>query len=105
MEKVICAAIKIGRQVFYGHRHNHAIRAMNDKLSYTLNRQQIDKLKKIQGFVTTEGRFVDRKEGMKIQIAAGIKSANKKQGGYFGGELYSEDYTKSLTIRFKSAII
>lgn len=90
-ERVICAAIKVGKQIFYGHRHNHAIKAMNDKLSYTLNRQEIDKLKKVQGFVTTTGRFVDRKEGMKIQLQAGIKSANKSQGGYYGDELYSED--------------
>lgn len=91
VERVICAAIKVGKQIFYGHRHNHAIKAMHDKLSYTYNRQQIDKMKKVQGFVTTEGRFVDRKEAMKIQLAAGIKSANKAQGGYYSDELYSED--------------
>lgn len=88
-EFVICAAIKVGKHVFYGHRHTHAIAAMNDKLSYEFNRMQIGNLKKIQGFVTTSGRFVDRKEGMIIQLNAKIKS--KAKGGYLGDELYSED--------------
>lgn len=88
-ETVICAAVKVGKQIFYGHRHADAIRAMRDKLSYKLNRQQLDHLKSIQGFVTTNARFVNRKEGLKLQIAANIKSHNK--GGYYGGELYSED--------------
>ena len=88
-ERVICAAIKVGKQIFYGHRHTHAIQAIHDKLSYKYNRQIIDGKKKVQGFVTTTGRFVDRKEAMKIQLAAGIRSAN--MGGYYGDELYSED--------------
>jgi hypothetical protein len=39
--------------------------------------------------LTSESRFVDRQEGLKLQLAAGIVSAAK--GGCRGDELYSED--------------
>ena len=44
----------------------------------------------IQGFITSDNRFVERKEGMKIQKRAGILSA-EKDGGYRGDILFSED--------------
>lgn len=43
-----------------------------------------------QGFITSENRFVDRKEGCKLQRAAGIKSVDKNHP-YLHDELYSED--------------
>lgn len=72
-EKIICAAIRMAEtgKVFYGHRHDQCINSMNSELSWILNRQQIAALEKIQGFVTNESRFVDRKEGWKIALNAG----------------------------------
>lgn len=89
-ERVICAAVKRGHKVWYGHRHNHALAAMNDSLSWTMSRKKITEIKPIQGFVTTTGRFVDRFEGRKIQELAGIKSASK-DGYNQTGTLFSED--------------
>lgn len=87
METIICAATHclINDKVYYGHRHNHCRDAMNDELSWTMNREQISKVEKIQGFVTSSGRFVDRKEGAKIWIKLGgvLKFSSE--------ELYSED--------------
>lgn len=93
-EKIICAAIKIvdTGKVFNGHRHNHCIEAMNGELSWTLNRQQISSLAKVQGFVTSEGRFVDRKEGWKIAFDAGQIIYQKAMDSYVEGQpLFSED--------------
>ena len=86
MEKIICSAIKLveSGKVYYGHRHNHCLEAMNGELSWTMNRQEISKVEKIQGFVTTEGRFVDREEGAKIHIANGGELGYNKS-------LFSED--------------
>ena len=41
-----------------------------------------------QGFITSKNRYVTRAEGLKLQKAAGIPSADPE--GY-GSELYSED--------------
>ena len=89
MEKIICAAIQIDStgKVYYGHRHNHCIEALNGELSWNMNRQEISKVKKTQGFVTSLGRFVDRREGWDI-----AEKANQiiiQSGG--NGTLYSED--------------
>lgn len=86
MEKIICAAIKLveSGKVYYGHRHNHCLEAMNGELSWTMNRQEISKVEKIQGFVTSTGRFVDREEGAKIHIENGGELGYNKS-------LFSED--------------
>lgn len=42
-----------------------------------------------QGFITSRNRFVDRHEGMRLQLAAGIASV--AEGGYRGHTLFSED--------------
>jgi hypothetical protein len=89
-ERIICAAIKLveSGKCFYGHKHNHCIEAMNDKLSWTLNRQEIYKVQNIQGFVTSLGRFVNRKKALQIAL-------NNDQvldiAQLRGVELYSED--------------
>ena len=85
-ETIICAAVKLPSQnkVYYGHRHNHCIEAMNGELSWTLNRQEIAALEKVQGFVTSEGRFVDRKEGARLWMLSGGVLNNPPL-------LYSED--------------
>lgn len=89
-ERIICAAIQIVEtgKVFYGHRHNHCFTAMNDYLSWTMNRQEIGKVKSVQGFVTSNGRFVDRKEALIIALE-NDQVLDKSQ--IRGDNLYSED--------------
>ncbi len=89
-EKIICAAIKIVEtgKIFYGHRHDQCLNSMNGELSWTMNRQEISKVEKIQGFVTTEGRFVTREEGLIIALA-NDQVLDKTQ--IRGGRLFSED--------------
>jgi hypothetical protein len=41
-----------------------------------------------QGFITSRNRYVDREEGLRLQLAAGIESV--APGGY-RGQLFSED--------------
>lgn len=69
-EFIICAAIRIDDigKIFYGHRHNHCIEAMNGELSWTMNRQEISKVKKTQGFITNQNRFVGREEALTIAL-------------------------------------
>lgn len=90
MEKIICAAIQIVKtgKIYYGHRHPHCIEAMNGELSWTMNRQEIGKVEKIQGFITNENRFVDRKEGLKIALA---NNQVKDVSDVRGDNLHSED--------------
>ena len=89
-ERIICAAIKLVEtgKVFYGHRHDQCLNSLNGELSWTMNRQEISKVEKVQGFVTTKGRFVDRKEGLKIAIE-NDQVIDKTQ--IRGDNLYSED--------------
>lgn len=86
-EKIICSAVYLPEldKIFYGHRHSHCIQAMNSELSWTMNRQEIAKVEKIQGFVTTEGRFVNREEaGIIFEKSTGKKMENPPR-------LFSED--------------
>jgi len=97
MEKeiIICSAIKAGKRIWRGHRHEHALQAMRDKLSgggmteKELRSFYIGDGKMEQGFITSENRFVSREEALKLQKAAGIKSVDKD--GYRGDILFSED--------------
>jgi hypothetical protein len=89
-ERIICAAIKIVEtgKVYYGHRHDQCLNSLNGELSWTMNRQEISKIEKVQGFVTSESRFVDRKEGLKIALE-NDQVIDKIQ--IRGNDLYSED--------------
>lgn len=89
-ERIICAAIQVIEtgKLFYGHRHNQCINSLNGELSWTMNREQISKVETVQGFVTTEGRFVDRKEGLKIALD-NDQVLDKTQ--IRGDNLFSED--------------
>jgi outer membrane protein assembly factor BamB len=88
MKKIICAAIRLENgKIYYGHRHSHCIDAANGELSWEMSRKQIMEVKKEQGFVTTEGEFVNRHEAWKIAQAA--NQIIRNTGG--GGTLYSED--------------
>lgn len=86
-EICICAAIKTPTGfIIRGHRHCDAIRTASEIKALT----KIEIQRAEQGFVTSENRFVDRKEGCLLQIEAGIESVDKSHP-YFHGELYSED--------------
>lgn len=81
-ETCICAAVQtLGGRVFRGHRHVHCFRAADDAGEDLKNH--------IQGFITSQGRFVGREEGRALQEAIGWKSANPD--GYRGDLLFSED--------------
>lgn len=88
-EKIICAAVKYKDEIFRGHRHCHAIAAMRDKLSYNMTRRDMERINEEQGFMTSENRFVDRKEAFEIAVNGGqlkgLKNFEK------GQNLYSED--------------
>lgn len=81
-EICICAAILCDDGVIIrGHRHGdclQTIHQMNKSISGH-----------VQGFVTSNNRFVSREEGRKLQEEAGIKSADKD--GYRYDTLFSED--------------
>lgn len=69
-------------------RHHHAIKSGTSALGVGVNGAVRDAfLKAEQGFLTSKGRFVDRKEGLSIALAA--KQVAAKHGNPF--ELYSED--------------
>jgi len=83
-EIVICAAVKaVSGKIFRGHRHSDCYAVIHDnKLKASLHINA-------EGFITSHNRFVTREEGQKLQIKAGIKSADKD--GYSNGMLFSED--------------
>ena len=90
-QKIVCAAIRLddSSKIFYGHRHSHCLEAMYGELSWNLNRQQIKKLKKTQGFITTEMRFVDRFEAFKIAKEMNQIDPNNVRGDkLYGKDLY-----------------
>lgn len=89
-EFIICSAVQLveSGKIYYGHRHDQCNNSMNGELSWTMNRQEISKVKKIQGFVTSKNRFVDRKEALKIALENN-QVLDKTQ--IRGDNLYSED--------------
>lgn len=87
-EFCVCAAVILpdGRMAL-GHRHWNAMRAAAD-MGFTERITQ-----DMQGFMTSTGRYVDRVEGMRLQLAAGIPTADSSRVNRYveGGKLYSED--------------
>jgi len=93
-EICICAAIRLpdGR-VIRGHRHGDCIHTAAQLIDH---RWRIGlepspwsaRMCRDQGFMSSRNRYVDREEGLRLQLAAGIPSADP--GGY-RGELFSED--------------
>lgn len=83
-EICICAAIIADDEtIVRGHRHGDCI------LSMIRMGKKPKQEAEAQGFITSRNRFVDRKEGRKLQDDAGIKSADPE--GYRGKTLFSED--------------
>jgi hypothetical protein len=86
-EICICAALQLATgEIIRGHRHDSCfqtiLRRPGDQ-SFTVTDA-------VQGFMTSRNRFVNRKEGMQLQQAAGIKSAQTGQE-LRGVILFSED--------------
>ena len=82
-EIVICAAVKTNTgKIFRGHRHGDCFVAIFDR------HLKSGDLAEDQGFITSKNRFVTRKEGLKLQLEAGITS--NEPNGYVN-ELFSED--------------
>jgi hypothetical protein len=83
-EVVICAAVVADNgEVVRCHRHHDGLRAIADRDLAHAEREDA------QGFITSRNRYVDRREAMRIQRAAGIESV--APGGYRGTQLFSED--------------
>jgi hypothetical protein len=83
MKKEICicsAVIATDGMIVRGHRHGDCMIAI-DRMGKKVGSEQ--------GFITSENRYVGRKEGRKLQEEAGIKSADKD--GYRYDTLFSED--------------
>ncbi len=90
-ELVICSAIRlVDGRIFRGHRHHDCLRTAKDVLEHeepsSWMSARSDGIE--QGFITSRNRYVDREEGLRLQLAAGIASVSKR--GY-GSGLFSED--------------
>jgi hypothetical protein len=83
LEICICAAIKMGGLIIRGHRHDDCLR--------NIKARRLDSEPIVQGFMTSQNRFVDREEAMQLQRAAGAKSAYSPDGELHGDILFSED--------------
>ena len=93
-EVCICAANRFNGKVWLGHRHRYSKDAMQDELSYHMSRKQMmeQEHSKDSGFLTSRNRYVDREEGLRLQLAAGIPSAAKEHGDDYRNDLlFSED--------------
>lgn len=82
-EIIICSAvIAENGKIYRGHRHNNCLALIHElKLKPEQGHDS-------QGFITSKNRFVTRKEGLKLQLEAGITS--NEPNGYVN-ELFSED--------------
>lgn len=82
-EVCICAAVVLPEgRIFRGHRHHNAMQAAREQEpECRISQDQ-------QGFITSAGRYVDRVEGLRLQIAAGVESA---QPSGYRDRLFSED--------------
>ena len=87
-ETIICAAVRAkDGLVVNGHRHADALRALQMMRGRENERPYGDD----QGFTTSRGRYVDRKEAYKIFVASGAKSVDYKYPIENRDQLYSED--------------
>ena len=86
-EIIICAAVKTpSGLIVRGHRHCDCYHNISLRPEY----RDPDKVGRCdEGFITSRNRYVGREEALKLQIEAGIKSADP--GGYRRDVLFSED--------------
>jgi len=83
-EICICAAVKtIDGRIARGHRHTDCYQVIFKEF------ESFTKAEDIDGFMTSENRFVDRFEGARLQREAGVVSV--KTGKEVGARLSSDD--------------
>lgn len=87
-ERCICAAIVMpSGEIIEGRRHLDCLTTVRER-----GDDRLDICAAKQGFMTSAGRFVDRQEGMKVQLAAGLPSASRANGRYINPtDLFSQD--------------
>jgi hypothetical protein len=86
---IIAAAIKIGDVVTFipaPARHHHVLHSLAKSFK---GRTDEGYTKEVQGFLTSEGLFLDREEAFNEAVYCG--QLKRKPGGYNGTELFSED--------------
>ena len=94
-EIVICSAIRLPNgKIFRGHRHPDCIETAFKFVSWNGGVDPGEHHWDVgmcldQGFITSCNRYVDRKEGLQLQLAAGIDSACRS--GYRVSDFFSED--------------
>ncbi len=97
IELPACAAIRNRDGIVIAGRYHGECIAMTPEMTLVGIEWRRDS---VQGFMTTLGRFVDRKEAMLLMLAAGRVSANKEahHDGWSlsGGELASEDLYEAV---------
>lgn len=82
-----CAAIQLpDGTTFAGARHHECLSMINMTFGGNC---PFAKSTWVQGFMTNRGRFVIRREALRMCVKAGVPSASP--AGYRGVELYSED--------------
>lgn len=89
-EAIVCAAIRyrvkgdMAWHVVYGKRHSDCVSKFQD-----LGIPRSDRLAEVQGFLTTEGRFIDRRIAMRIaQKANQVKDVPRSKIELISEDLY-----------------
>lgn len=89
-ERCICAAVRLSDgRVFRGHRYGDCLRTAFEQVDHQTPGKWPDSMSPELGFVTSANRFVDREEGLRLQLAAGVESVIEH--GYRGELLFAED--------------
>lgn len=86
-ESIVAAAIKRGTLIFTGTRHANIIRDMVD-LGVVQELPKDRVLSTEQGFLTSEGRWVDRSEGMRLAVDAGQLDYREHFNDLFSEDLW-----------------
>ncbi len=68
-EKILCAAIDFNGTIIPGHRHGDCYQILRDLIKGITDAELPGREK--QGFLTSENRYVNRKEGWEIAIKNG----------------------------------
>lgn len=99
-EVCLCAAIRMpDGEVVRGHRHDNCYDVVRRRYKakygdYIYAEAEDARLAIIlatQGFLTSRGRFVDRREGASLMIASGLRSHYSASGEFNADGLFSED--------------
>lgn len=86
MERIKCVAI----MDVFGRLFSSDAPARHHNVLHQMKNAGADHVGSDQGFLTSDGRYVDREEALKIATAAG-QMKPRQPGQYNGPELFSED--------------